>query len=76
MRLMMNALRMVHVEDLMTNADKIKEMSAWDMARFIYDVSNGATKISVCEEECTMCECSEGWCISQIGEWLIQEAEK
>ena len=40
----------------MTNADKIRNMSNWELAEFIYNVSNGATKISTCEEECAECE--------------------
>ena len=37
------------------------------------NVSNGATKISTCEEECANCEYSDDYCIYQIGEWLISE---
>lgn len=57
----------------MTNADKIRNMSNWELAKFIYEVSNGATQISTCEEECAKCKYSEGYCICQIGEWLIDE---
>lgn len=34
----------------MTNADRIRNMSNWELAEFIYNASNGATKISTCEE--------------------------
>ena len=55
----------------MTNADKIRNMSNWELAEFIYNVSNGATKISTCEEERANCEYTDDYCIYQIGEWLI-----
>ena len=35
----------------MTNADRIRAMSNWELAEFIYNVSNGATKFSTCEED-------------------------
>ena len=35
----------------MTNADRIRNMSNYELAEFIYNVSNGATKISTCEEK-------------------------
>lgn len=54
----------------MTNAERIKNMSNWELAEFIYNVSNGATEISVCKEECAKCEFSDGYCISEIEEWL------
>ncbi len=57
----------------MTNADRIRAMSNWELAEFIYNVSNGATKISTREEECANCEYSDDYCIYQIGEWLISE---
>ena len=60
----------------MTNADKIRNMSNWELAEFIYNVSNAATKISTCEEKCAECEYSEDYCIYQIGEWLISESDK
>lgn len=41
----------------MTNADRIRAMSNWELAEFLYSVSNGATKIST----------------YKIGEWLISE---
>ena len=57
----------------MTNADKIKTMSNWELAEFIYNVSNGATQITTCKEECKKCKYSDEYCIFQIGEWLISE---
>lgn len=57
----------------MTNADKIKAMSNWELAEFIYNASNGATQITTCKEECKKCEYSNEYCIFQIGEWLISE---
>ena len=60
----------------MTNADRIRSMTNWELAEFIYNVSNGATKISTCEKECALCKSSESNCIYQIGEWLISESDK
>jgi len=57
----------------MTNADRIRQMSIWELSEFIYNVSNGATKISTCEKECANCKYSDSYCIFQIGEWLINE---
>lgn len=57
----------------MTNANKIRTMSNWELAEFIYNVSNGATQITTCKEECKKCEYSNEYCIFQIGEWLISE---
>ena len=56
----------------MTNADRIRNMTNSELAEFIYNVSNGATKISTCEEKCAMCEHSDDYCTYQIGEWLIE----
>ena len=59
----------------MTNGEKIRKMSDWDLAEFIYDVSNGAMKITTCEEECKDCEYSDSYCIFRIGEWLSERAD-
>lgn len=58
---------------VMTNEEYIKNMSTWDLAEFIYDVSNNATKITNCDKECAKCEYSDAWCISEIGEWLKEQ---
>lgn len=60
----------------MTNGDKIRNMTDWELAEFIYNVSNGATEISVCNEKCKECGKSESWCISQIGEYLLKEVSE
>ena len=57
----------------MTNADRIRAMSNWELAKFIHEVSNGETQISTCKEECAKCEYSDDYCTYQIGEWLIDE---
>lgn len=59
----------------MTNADHIRAMSDEELAEFIYNVSNGVTKISTCEEDCELCKNSESYCTYQIGEWLQSEVE-
>ena len=58
----------------MTNAEKIRQMSEWELAEFIYSVSEGETKITTCNKECRNCEFSESWCVSNIAEWLKEEA--
>ena len=60
----------------MTNADRIRSMTNSELAEFIYNVSNGATKISTCEQECAKCEYSDNYCTYMIGEWLISESDK
>ena len=57
----------------MTNADRIRAMSDWELTEFIYNVSNNLVKISTCVEDCELCKSSEGYCRYQIGEWLISE---
>ena len=57
----------------MTNEETIKNMSTWDLAKFIFDVSNNVTKITNCEKECIKCEYSDSWCISEIREWLKEQ---
>ena len=57
----------------MTNADRIRAMSNWELAEFLYNISNNFNKISTCEQDCNNCKSSESYCIYQIGEWLISE---
>ena len=59
----------------MTNLERLQKKTAWEMAEFIYDVSNGNTKITTCDRECGKCEFSDGYCINGIGEWLNMESE-
>ncbi len=60
----------------MTNADRIRNMTNWELAEFIHNVSNGGTEISTCEEDCAKCVCLDDYCIYMIGEWLISESDK
>ena len=60
----------------MTNADRIRSMSNWELAKFIYNVSNNLVKISTCEEDCELCKGNESYCAYKIGEWLISESDK
>lgn len=48
-------------------------METWELAEFLKDVSDNATEISVCKEECKNCTYTDDWYISQIGEWLLSE---
>ena len=43
-------------------------MSNYELAEFIYNVSNGATKISTCEEKCAERKYSDDYCTYQIAE--------
>ena len=56
-----------------TNADRIRAMTNWELAEFIYNVSNNLVKISTCEEDCELCQSSESYCTYKIGEWLTSE---
>lgn len=58
-----------------TNEAKIKKMTTWELAKFIYDISDGEAKITTCTEECDKCDMTDGWCISSIAEWLMEESE-
>lgn len=57
----------------MTNLEKIQKMTAWQLAEFLYGVSENEKEITTCHDECDKCECSDGYCINGIGEWLLQE---
>lgn len=59
----------------MDNQKKIQSLGRWDLAEFLYNVSCGAVRFSVCEEECKNCDYTEAYCISQIGEWLMEAAK-
>lgn len=59
----------------MTNERKIRLMSRWELAEFIYKVSNNAIKITDCNKDCSKCEYTDEWCISGIGEWLMKESD-
>lgn len=56
----------------MSNEEKIRNMSRWELAEFIFNVSNGATKITTCTNECRECEYTDSYCINCIGEWLME----
>ena len=60
----------------MTNEEKIKAMKTWELAEFIYRVSNGCQEITTCKENCNECESTDEFCTSCIAEWLIQEADE
>ena len=59
----------------MTNTDKIRKMTDWELAEFIYNVSNNSVKISTCEEDCELCKSSESNCTYMIGKWLTSESD-
>lgn len=57
----------------MTNSEIIRQMSEWELAEFLYKVSEGEAKITTCNKECQNCEYSEGYCVSNIAEFLQEE---
>lgn len=57
-------------QEARTNQDKLQSMNTWELAEWIWKVSEHKTEISTCEELCDDCERSEGWCVSMIAEWL------
>lgn len=57
----------------MTNKEHIQRLSTWDLAKLIYDISENNTKITNCDMDCHICEYSDSYCISEIGEWLNDE---
>lgn len=59
----------------MSNEEYIKQLHTWEFAEFIYNVSNNAIKITNCNEECNKCKYSDGYCISNIGEWLKEQKD-
>ena len=67
------AIKALEKQEKMTNADRIRKMSNWELAEFIYNVSNNLVKISTCEEDCELCKSSDSYCTYKIGEWLISE---
>jgi len=60
----------------MKNIDRIKSLPVWEMAEFIYNVSNNSAKITNCKDLCDECQFSDSYCISQIGEWLNEQKLK
>lgn len=57
----------------MTNEKRIKQLNTWELAEFIFNVSNNATQITICKDECAKCKYSDGSCISGIYEWLNRD---
>lgn len=60
----------------MNNFSIIKKMNEFELADFIYDVSEGYTRISTCKDNCDSCKKSEEKCIGLIKEWLEQDSDK
>lgn len=56
-----------------TNADRIRKMSDEELAAFINNVSENATKITTCESACGNCDYSNETCETFIVEWLQSE---
>ena len=57
----------------MTEFQKIKGMSAEDLAKFLYGISDGTSKFVSCDDECDSCSGSEEICVPRIIEFLKSE---
>ena len=51
-------------------------MSNEELAEFLLDISNGATKFTLCENECDKCENDDEMCSCLIEKWLESEVEE
>ena len=58
-----------------TNADRIRNMSDEELAKYIYDVSEHCADCVVCGDDCDGCNGTEDICVPKIIEWLQSEAE-
>lgn len=58
-----------------TNADRIRNMSDEELAKYIYDVSEHCADCVVCGDDCDSCDGTEDICVPKIIEWLQSEAE-
>lgn len=58
-----------------TNADRIRNMSDEELAKYIYDVSEHCADCVVCGDDCDSCNGTEDICVPKIIEWLKSEAE-
>lgn len=61
--------------DKHTNADRIRNMSGEELAKYIYDVSEHCADCVVCGDDCDSCDGTEDICVPKIVEWLKSEAE-
>lgn len=58
-----------------TNADRIRNMSGEELAKYIYDVSEHCADCVVCGDDCDSCDGTEDICVPKIVEWLKTESE-
>lgn len=58
-----------------TNADRIRNMSDEELAKYIYDVSEHCADCVVCGDDCDSCNGTEDICVPKIIEWLKSESE-
>ena len=58
-----------------TNADRIRNMSDEELAKYIYDVSEHCADCVVCGDDCDSCKSTEDICVPKIIEWLKSESE-
>lgn len=63
------------MSDKHTNADRIRNMSGEELAKYIYDVSEHCADCVVCGDDCDSCDGTEDICVPKIVEWLKTESE-
>lgn len=59
----------------MTEFQRIKGMSVEELARFLYDVSDGTAKFVSFADECDSCSGAEEICVPRIIEFLKSEVD-
>lgn len=57
-----------------SNSELLRKFSNGELAEFIYKVKE--RRVKLCKNECSSCESSNRFCISNIFEWLISEAKE
>ena len=58
----------------MTEFQRIKGMSAEELAKFLYCISEWTAKFVSCDDECDSCSGAEEICVPRIIEFLKSEA--
>jgi len=59
----------------MTEFQRINGMSAEELAKFLYGVSEGTDKFVSCDDECDSCSGAEEICVPRIIEFLKSEVD-
>ncbi len=59
-----------------SNADRIRNMTNWELAEFIHNVSNGETEISTCEELMARTEKRCRSIYTRLGKRLLKSGQR